>query len=157
MGSKPFNAICLDLFGPVEVKAMVNKRAIMKVWPVLFVCQTTGAVHVEVMHDYGTQAFLLQWGKFTALRGDPGVVVSDKGAQLTSKHNLVAYPEKHAPTNWDWESIKEAGARIGTEWRFVPAGAQFRNGLAERRVAALKHTVDHTLANSMIAKKPTLH
>jgi len=108
---------------------------------------------MEVMHDYGTAAFLLQWGRFTAYRGDPGVVMSDKGSQLISKHNLVAFLDNAAPINWDWDSISEASARVGTEWRYVPAGAQFRNGLAERRVAAFKHTMDYTLANSIIAKK----
>ena len=50
-GAKPFSAICLDLLGPVVVKAMTNKRSNMKVWPLLFVCQATGAMHFEVMHD----------------------------------------------------------------------------------------------------------
>merc|ERR1712101_27707 len=39
LGAKPFLAICLDLLGPVVVKAMASKRANMKVWPILFVCQ----------------------------------------------------------------------------------------------------------------------
>ena len=41
----PFTYICLDLMGPVEVPAMVNYRAKMKVWPLVIVCQSTGAVH----------------------------------------------------------------------------------------------------------------
>ena len=65
-GSRPFQFIYLDLLGPTLVKSMVNKRTSMKVWPLLFVCQSTGAVHCEVMHSYGTQAFLLQWERFTA-------------------------------------------------------------------------------------------
>ena len=61
LGAKPFTAICLDLLGPIVVKAMANKRANMKVWPILFVCQATGAMHMELMHNYGTEALLLQW------------------------------------------------------------------------------------------------
>ena len=51
-GSKPFHSICLDLLGPVMVKSMLKKRASMKVWPLLFVCQSTGVVHCELMHKY---------------------------------------------------------------------------------------------------------
>ena len=58
-GAKPFSAICLDLLCPVVVKAMVNKRSNMKVWPLLFMCQATGSMHFEVMHDCGTGALLL--------------------------------------------------------------------------------------------------
>ena len=129
----------------------------MKVWPIIFVCQSTGAVHSEVMHDYGTQAFLLQWEKFTAVRGVPGVAVSDCGSQLKSVKNTVAYPEAQDPKHRNWDEVETAGARGGTSWRFVPPGAQFRNGLAERRVAVLKSTLNHLLANTIITEKPTLH
>ena len=81
----------------------------MKVWPLIFVCQSTGAVHCEVMHDYGTQAFLLQWEKFTAVRGVPGVAVSDCGSQLKSIKNTVAYPEAQDPKNWNWDDMEAAG------------------------------------------------
>ena len=50
--SKPFTDICLDLLDPTMVKVMTNKRAHMKVWPILFVCQATGALHVQVAQDY---------------------------------------------------------------------------------------------------------
>ena len=104
-GSKPFHSICLDLLGPIMVRSMVNKRASMKVWLLLFVCQSTGAVHCEVMHEYGTQAFLLQWNIFTAIQGDPAVAVSDCGSQLKSSKNTVAYPDTEAPENWNWEGV----------------------------------------------------
>ena len=109
------------------------------------------------MHDYRTQAFLLQWHRFTALRGHPAVAVSDCGSQLTSSKNTIAFPDKEAPKNWDWESVEHDGASHGTVWKFVPPGAQFRNGLAERRVAALKHTLEHLMANTLITGKPTLN
>merc|ERR1711888_73542 len=105
----------------------------------------------------GTQAFLLQWSRFTAIRGVPGVAVSDCGSQLKSVKNTVAYPEAQDPKNWNWDEVEAEGARVGTSWRFVPPGAQFRNGLAERRVAALKSTLNHLLANTIVTEKPTLH
>ena len=38
VGSPPFYCICLDFLGPMEIKAMMNRRAHMKVWPLLLVC-----------------------------------------------------------------------------------------------------------------------
>ena len=150
-GVKPFSAICLDLLGPVVVKAMVNKRSHMKVWPLLFVCQATGAMHLEVMHDYGTEALLLQWDRFFALRGPsegslrPGEAVK----QLTSSSNTAAFSAKEKPESWNWKELEEAGAKSGTEWEFVPAGCQLRNGLAEARVKATKQTLEHMLATAV--------
>ena len=76
----PWTSISLDLTGPVKVKGMVNVRTTMKVWPIVFCCLSTGAIHVCLMHSYGTDAFLLQWENFTALRGHPKLVWSDKGS-----------------------------------------------------------------------------
>ena len=69
MGNLPWAAVCLDLLGPLTVKAMVNKKSWMKVWPLLLVCQVSSAVHLEVMHDYSTVTFLLQWRRFIAVCG----------------------------------------------------------------------------------------
>ena len=97
LGAKPFTAICLDLLGPITVKAMANKRAHMKAWPILFICQATGALHMELMHNYGTEALLLQWARFTSIRGTPTKVVSDQGKQLTSSSNAATFSAKESP------------------------------------------------------------
>ena len=94
----------------------------MKVWPLLFVCQATGAMHLEVMHDYGTEALQLQWDRFIALRGTPRKVVSNQGKQLTSSSNAAAFSNKENPESWNWKELQEAGAKAGTEWEFVAAG-----------------------------------
>ena len=49
---------------------------------------------------------------------------------------------------------KEAGARAGTTWEFVPAGCQLRNGLAKAGVPATKWTVAHMLATTVNGEKP---
>ena len=51
----------------VTVKAIGSNRANTEVFPLLMVCQDTGAVHIQVAYDYCTGAFLLQWGYFIVL------------------------------------------------------------------------------------------
>ena len=69
--TKPFTSICINFLGPTMVKAMTNKRAHLKVWPIVFVCQATGALHIKVAHDYGANAFTLQFDHFVAIRDAP--------------------------------------------------------------------------------------
>ena len=140
VGTPPFTAVCLDLMGPVLVRGMVNKRSTMKVWPLLFVCQATGALHISLMHDYGTEAFILQYRSYVAIRGKPAKVTSDRGSQLTSKGNVVVSATEH-PRNWGWQDVADRTAQEGTVWEFVPAGCQYRNGLAENRVKVVKKTL----------------
>ena len=100
-GNKPFTMTCLDFMDSVTVKAMVNKRAKTEVYPLLLVCQDTGAVHTQVAYDYSTSAFLIQWDDFVAKRGRPIKVVSDRGSQLTSSGNTDLL-------NWDPVEGQEA-------------------------------------------------
>ena len=65
-----------DLLGPVTVKEMTNKRARMKTWPILFVCQATRALHRELVHNYGTEALLLQWARFTSIQGNLATITA---------------------------------------------------------------------------------
>ena len=134
---------------------MVNVRATGKACPLVICSLSTGAVHVYLMHTYGTEAFLLQWGNFTALRGCPKQVWSDKGSQLTSSANYVTWSEAEDPSKWQRESIKFTAARQNTEWKFVPSGCQFRNGLVESRVRILKQTLLHVMHGTLIHDKPT--
>ena len=141
----PFTNVTLDLAGPILVKAMVNSRANMKVWPLVIVCMNTGAVQILLMHNYGAEAFLLQWSHFTSLRGNPRKVVSDKGSQLTKSARWVSWTDKEDPSQWDWNFIKDSTARQNTSWEFVPAACQWRNGLSKNHVKILKQTLALTL------------
>ena len=68
---KPWTNVCLDLAGPVEVRAMNNACSKLKTWLVLITCLNTGALAIHVMHQYSTSAFLIQWEYFVAVRGRP--------------------------------------------------------------------------------------
>ena len=136
---KPWSSTSIDLLGSYEVRAMNNQRSKKKCYPVVCCCMITGALHIELAHDYGTDAFLCAYSSFTSIRSRPAMVYTDRGSQLSKASQYIAEED---PIGWNWEAVKEVEAKKGTKWRFCPAGAQFRNGLAESRVKALKHTMD---------------
>ena len=88
VGFPPFTNVSLDLAAPILVLDMVKKRTTIKCWPVIFCCLNTGAVHLELLHTYGAEAFLMRWKVFTCTMGDPKLVVSDKGSQLMAAARL---------------------------------------------------------------------
>ena len=47
-----FTKIGINLLGPIVVEAMVNKRARMKVWIVLFVCLNIKAISMDLAPGY---------------------------------------------------------------------------------------------------------
>ena len=97
-GSPPFTNVCLDLLGPTLAKGVINKNSTMKVWLLISVYQATGAIHLIVMHDYGIQAFLLQYAVYI---------------------NLRAFADHEAPVSWGWSKMEQKMAHDGTSWEFV--------------------------------------
>ena len=137
---KPWTSTAVDFLGPYKVKAMNNARSKLKVWPVVFGCHITGALHSELAWTYGADVFCVVFSSFVALRGRPETVYTDRGSQLVKASSYLG--AKEHPGDWDWGAVEEKTGREGTAWRFCPPGAQWRNGLAEQRVRAMKDTID---------------
>ena len=87
IGSPPFTSTAMDFLGPYKVKAMNNARSFLKVWPVIFSCLNTGAVHIKLNKTYGTDALLLSISAFTSIRGYPAVFYTVRGTQLLKPRN----------------------------------------------------------------------
>ena len=137
--SPPFTNIGIDLIGPFTVKSMTNKRSTMKVWVVALVCLNTKALALELSPGYSTADFLLAYSSHTSVRGDPLYVHSDRGSQLVAAHKDLT--DDHL--RYDWAHIAQSTSHKGTVWKFAPAGAQWRNGVAEAFVKKFKLSFHH--------------
>ena len=138
---RPWTYVSLDFAGPFKVKGVVNSRARMKCWVLLYVCCSTKAVCLLATSGYSTQNFLLKHEEFKARKGDPTKIVSDRGSQLVSAGIILA--AKESPENWDWARVTKENATCS--WEFVPVGSQHRNGLPEATVKVFKKSLAHAL------------
>ena len=145
IGSPPFTSTAMDFLGPYKVKVMNNTRSFLKVWPVIFGCLNTGAVHIKLNKTYGNDALLLSISAFTSIRGYPSVFYTDRGTQLCKAAKYI--DSKEDPVNWTWEKLEETLAAKKTKVNFCLSGCQWQNGAAEQRVCALKDTLDLTMPN----------
>ena len=142
----PFTNVGIDLAGPYVVKrektsVVTRNSGTVKVYAVLYVCLNTKALKVLLARGYSTQDFLLTFDEFVADHGQPRTAHCDRGSNLVSAGNVVE-EEGSGELNYDWDVIEKT-TEGKTEWRYCPAGAQFRNGATERFVAKLKRTLSH--------------
>ena len=140
----PFTFTACDLLGPFKCKGMVNARSTMKVWGVIYICQGTGAVRSYLCPGYDTKAFITAHDKFLAHCGNPQTITSDRGSQIKKAAKVLEYNEAEDPSKWNWNMVKTAGAKLGTDWVFIPPGTQWRNR-AEAAVKVMKKTLDSTI------------
>ena len=73
----PFTYVGIDFVGPLYVKNLNSPQ--QKIWICLYTCYVTRAIHLDLVPDLTTNAFLRCFRRFTARRGRPSLVVSDNG------------------------------------------------------------------------------
>jgi len=140
----PFEFTTLDLFGPYMVRDVAKKRSRMKVWGVVFSCMASRAMHADMVEGLSTESFLGTYQRFTALRGHPKKIWSDRGTNFVGARpalkELYDFLE-----NLDKEEVRGKAARQGTEWIWVfhPADSPHRNGAAEAAVRILKQALSN--------------
>ena len=77
----PFENTAIDYFGPICVK--YGYRGRKKAYGAVFTCLTTRAIHLELVTDLSTDAFLLSFRRFISLYGTPKKIRSDNGSILS--------------------------------------------------------------------------
>ena len=109
---------------------MTNARSQMKVWPVVFGCLNTGAVHIKLNKNYRTDALLLSITSFTSVRSYPAEFYTDKGTQFVKAGSFIN--SKENPANWTWDKVKDTLATKKTKVNYCLPGCQWQNGTAEQ-------------------------
>ncbi|XP_060571866.1 uncharacterized protein LOC132730037 [Ruditapes philippinarum] len=87
----PFSYVGVDVFGPWEVVARRTRggHAASKRWAVLFTCLTIRAVHIEVIAEMSSSAFINALRRFISLRGKVKQFRSDRGSNFVGATSLL--------------------------------------------------------------------
>ncbi|KAF6216059.1 hypothetical protein GE061_000397 [Apolygus lucorum] len=134
--SNVFEVCGTDLAGPLYLKSGD------KVWICLFTCAVYRAVHLEIVSAQSTEAFLLAFRRFVAMRGRPSIIYSDNGRNFQGASNALK--------EVDWSSIAAQGAIDRIEWRFNPPRAAWWGGFWERMIGVLKAVLKRMLGRACL-------
>ncbi|XP_055908728.1 uncharacterized protein LOC129943365 [Eupeodes corollae] len=136
--ARPFCHTGVDYAGPIEIKAWKARGSkILKGYFAVFICLTTKAIHLEVVSDLTTQAFLAAFRRFTARRGICKQIYSDCGTNFVGANTELNKMLKDA--QHDFKEIAENLANQGTEWHFIPPASPHFGGLWEAGVKSVKY------------------
>ena len=72
----PFTSMGVDFADPLYIK---DENGMKKTWMCLYTCCVVRAVHLDLVPDLTTPAFLRRFRRFVARRGLPSQMVSDNG------------------------------------------------------------------------------
>ena len=78
-----FSKVGVDYAGPINIKyGHVRRPVVVKAYICVFVSLTVKAVHLEIVSDLTTDAFLATFRRFIARRGKPTLIWSDNGSNF---------------------------------------------------------------------------
>ncbi|XP_038106952.1 uncharacterized protein LOC119766466 [Culex quinquefasciatus] len=136
-----FSNTGVDYAGPFWIKASsaTRKPQITKAYVCLFVCLQTRAIHLELVSDLTTDAFLASLRRFASRRGCPKTMHSDNGTNFvgakTELHELWQMFQNECAT----KKITSYCVEKGIEWSFIPPRSPHFGGIWEAGVKQVKH------------------
>uniref|UniRef100_A0A8D8RLR2 Integrase catalytic domain-containing protein n=1 Tax=Cacopsylla melanoneura TaxID=428564 RepID=A0A8D8RLR2_9HEMI len=137
--SKPFFHTACDFLGPLNV--LIQRRRgsrPVKVYVCLFICMAVKAVHLEVVSELSTSAFLNAFKRFLSRRSPVKSIWSDNGTNFVGAKNKL----DEIYTLLDSSEYKDSfGKEMLThriEWKFNPPGSPHFGGIFEASVKSFK-------------------
>ncbi|KAI7805752.1 hypothetical protein IRJ41_018562 [Triplophysa rosa] len=133
----PFTYSGMDCFGPFYVK---EGRKELKRYGLLFTCLCSRAVHIELLDDLSTDAFINSLRAFIALRGNVRQLQSDQGTNFVGARREFL----EAVKEMDQECIKQ----LGCEFVVNPPSASHMGGVWERQIRTIRSVLTSILDQS---------
>ncbi|XP_073990942.1 uncharacterized protein [Rhodnius prolixus] len=151
--SSPFTTTGIDYAGPFNVKiASLRSAKVLQSYLAIFVCFSTKAIHLELVTDLTTQAFLAAPNRFVARRGVPSHIWSDNGTNFVGAKRRIKEVSTLLNDAKSQEAILRESNKRGIEWHFIPPRAPNFGGLWEAAVKSTKRLLKVTLGT----QEPTM-
>ncbi|XP_011168837.1 uncharacterized protein LOC105202146 [Solenopsis invicta] len=137
--SKPFTNTDVDFCGPLYVRERRGRGAKrVKAYVALFICMAVKAVHLEIVSDLTTDAFLNAFKRFISRRGRPTDVYSDNDTNFIGANRELEKCLEFFRSEQAKNRIQNYATLEKIKWHFIPARASHFGGLWESAVKAFK-------------------
>ncbi|XP_077282090.1 uncharacterized protein LOC143908342 [Temnothorax americanus] len=147
--ARPFLHSGLDYAGPIILKTWRGRAARnYKGYLAIFVCQATSAIHIEIVTDYSTEAFIAAYKRFTARRGICATLQSDCGKNFVGAD--IALRQRFSIASKELRELASILAKDGTKWIFNPPSAPHFGGKWEAAVKSTKFHLTRVIGDTLL-------
>lgn len=141
---RAFLKIGVDYAGPVMLRSRLGRNpTLSKAYIAVFVCLVTRAVHLELVSDSTTTAFIAAFRRMVARRGTVIEVLSDNGTNFVGANNFL----QTVIQKLDQTSIE---GTFNLRWKFITPNAPHHGGIYEAAVKSAKHHLRRIVGESTL-------
>lgn len=142
MVSRPFSRCGVDYAGPLILREGKRRNARNhKAYVAIFVCFATKAVHIELVSDLTSDAFIGAFKRFISRRGKPAHMFSDNGTTFVDALKQLKDLYEFYKSQETQSSINKFLIQQEILWSFIPPNAPHFGGIWEAAVKSAKHHV----------------
>ncbi|XP_053699358.1 uncharacterized protein LOC128746331 [Sabethes cyaneus] len=143
--SSPFLKVGVDYCGTFLISYPNRRTRPVKCYVAIFVCLAVKAVHLELVADLTTQAFLAALRRFIARRGKPNLIMCDNATTFVgAKRELSELHRLFLSQHFQDAVVRDAG-NDSIEFRFIPPRTPNFGGLWEAQVKSFKNHFRKTI------------
>lgn len=148
--SRPFAVTGLDLCGPIYVKEGTKRKYIqVKAYLAIFICMASKAVHIEVVQDASTEAFIRAFRRFISRRGRCHTIFSDCGSNFIGANRRFKELRETFTNQHNRDTIVAAAADEHIIWKFNVPMAPHQGGIWEAAVKQAKYHLRRMIGQSL--------
>ena len=148
--SRPFFKSGVDYCGPFFVHYKGRGSRKTKAYLAIFCCFATKAVHLELVTDLTTDAFLGALHRFIGRRGRCQVIYCDNATNFLGANNLLKELEESIFSSSAQEKIIRESSDKGIDFKFIPPRAPHFGGLWEAAVKSAKYLLVRHVADASL-------
>jgi len=138
--SKPFSHCGVDYAGPVILREGKRRNARnQKAYIAIFVCFATKGIHIELVSDLTSDAFIGAFKRFISRRGKSSQMYSDNGTTFVGAQKQLKELYNFYNTQHTQSEIKQFLYNQEISWNFIPPNAPHVGGLWEAAVKSAKY------------------
>ncbi|XP_075157775.1 uncharacterized protein LOC142231042 [Haematobia irritans] len=147
---RPFLNTGVDYCGPFWVHYKLRGKRPHKVYIAVFCCFATKAIHMEVVTDLTTDAFIGALKRLISRRGRCQTIYSDNGTNFVGARNQLKELETSIFGKESQETIGRACSKEMIEFKFIPPRAPHFGGLWEAAVKSAKHLLLRSVSTASL-------
>ncbi|GFY22155.1 integrase catalytic domain-containing protein [Trichonephila clavipes] len=143
----PFNCSGVEFCGPFMIRYKNQRKGILhKIYICVFVCFVSKAIHIEIVSDLTSDAFIATLKRFFSRRGKCAKLYSDNGKTFVGANKeLKRFLKLIEDSNDNLAGFLSAE---GIEWKFIPPRAPSFGGLWEDSVKSIKYHLRRVVSGS---------
>ena len=149
--SRPFLNTGIDYDVPFMIRQGSSRsKGRVKCYMAVFICLCTKAVHIELVSDLMTEAFLAALRHFTARRGKVLNMFSDNGQNFVGANNKLRELYNLLRSQDHIQGVEEFAGRESFTWYFIPPESPHFGGIWEAAIKSVKFHLKRVAGNTSL-------